>query len=326
MNWVWESSQAVGNDRLVLLAIADRANDEGRDAWPSVSTLAQKTRLHARTVQRCIKSLLESGELEAEPGGARQRGANIYALRMDRPAAPAAVAPPTQGSGRSGEPGGGGNLSPLADQAVATTDSEDEDPKASAPAHAADCHPSQVERLDDGPTRDLELAGEPASGPPANCHPYIPVDPGSLPPRQIATGGDVATPPPADCHRGGGDVATPPPANCHPIRPVRTVRTSTPSTTAAPTPRTPAELATEPNDTGNYHVVERIAVEVLTSGKPLESDGAFIDAVKWLCARRKVDYGRHPDVQTDIVRRACESASVMVKRSLITTLREKVGA
>jgi hypothetical protein len=34
MTWVWQHSRADGNVRLVLLAIADSANDDGLDAWP----------------------------------------------------------------------------------------------------------------------------------------------------------------------------------------------------------------------------------------------------------------------------------------------------
>lgn len=57
ISWVWDHSQSCGNDRLVLLAIADCANDEGRQAWPAIATLARKTRLHIRTVERCLHRL-----------------------------------------------------------------------------------------------------------------------------------------------------------------------------------------------------------------------------------------------------------------------------
>ena len=41
MTWVGDHSPVGGNERLVLLAIADCANDEGGDAWPSIATLAR---------------------------------------------------------------------------------------------------------------------------------------------------------------------------------------------------------------------------------------------------------------------------------------------
>lgn len=64
-SWVWEHSQSKGNDRLVLLAIADVAGDDGRaEAYArSVSHLAAKTQLSPSTVRARIGSLVELGEL-----------------------------------------------------------------------------------------------------------------------------------------------------------------------------------------------------------------------------------------------------------------------
>lgn len=71
MSWVWDHSQAEGTDRLVLLAISDSADHDGSNAWPSVSTIAQKARISERTVQRSIRSLVALGELlvEDQAGG-----------------------------------------------------------------------------------------------------------------------------------------------------------------------------------------------------------------------------------------------------------------
>lgn len=66
MSWVWEHSASDGNDRLVLLAIADRATDDGRDAWPNQEEISRKTKLARRTVQRCIVSLEQLGELDVQ--------------------------------------------------------------------------------------------------------------------------------------------------------------------------------------------------------------------------------------------------------------------
>lgn len=38
MTWVWDQSTTAGNERLVLLAIADTADDHGGNAWPSIWT------------------------------------------------------------------------------------------------------------------------------------------------------------------------------------------------------------------------------------------------------------------------------------------------
>lgn len=64
-SWVWEHSQAEGTTLLVLLAVADAANKQGRRSCQSVATVAAMTRVSERTVQRALKSLQESGELVA---------------------------------------------------------------------------------------------------------------------------------------------------------------------------------------------------------------------------------------------------------------------
>lgn len=55
MSAVWEMDLPAF-EKLVLLALADCANDEGL-AWPSVATLKRKTNASERTVQRALKSL-----------------------------------------------------------------------------------------------------------------------------------------------------------------------------------------------------------------------------------------------------------------------------
>jgi biotin operon repressor len=62
MNWVWEQGRAEGSDRLVLLALADFADDNG-DCFGSWETMSRKTRLGRSTIARSVKRLKESGEL-----------------------------------------------------------------------------------------------------------------------------------------------------------------------------------------------------------------------------------------------------------------------
>jgi hypothetical protein len=50
------------SQKIVLLALADSANDEGR-CWPSMKTLAAKCSKGERTVQGVIKELVEAGHL-----------------------------------------------------------------------------------------------------------------------------------------------------------------------------------------------------------------------------------------------------------------------
>lgn len=82
MSWVWDHSDASGSELLLLLAIADQANDDGRDAWPSIKTLAQRTRLDERTVRRVLKRLARSGHIIVRPGGGRR--SNHYDVIMTR--------------------------------------------------------------------------------------------------------------------------------------------------------------------------------------------------------------------------------------------------
>jgi hypothetical protein len=64
--WCWEHSRAEGSALLLLLALADRANDEGDDIWPSQKTLARKCRISVRTVHRLLGELEELGEVKIE--------------------------------------------------------------------------------------------------------------------------------------------------------------------------------------------------------------------------------------------------------------------
>lgn len=83
--WVWEHSASRGPARLVLLAIADNAHDDGAQAWPSITTLVRKTGLAERTVQAAIKTLAKLGELDVEHN-AGPRCVNLYRVLMTTPA------------------------------------------------------------------------------------------------------------------------------------------------------------------------------------------------------------------------------------------------
>jgi hypothetical protein len=78
---VWQGSRHKSGNLLVLLAIADHADDEGK-AWPGIPLLARKARLSERHTRRCLSELLVSGELEilAEPAPS---GGKWYQIRLD---------------------------------------------------------------------------------------------------------------------------------------------------------------------------------------------------------------------------------------------------
>ena len=92
MNWVWDHSRSRHGARLVLLAIADCARDDGT-AWPSVTEIKRKTGLGDRAVQAAIIDCHKLGELDV---GYQEgpKGCNRYRITMTRP--PADIAPPPQ--------------------------------------------------------------------------------------------------------------------------------------------------------------------------------------------------------------------------------------
>lgn len=80
-SWVWHGSNAKGNDLLVLLALADNANDQGV-CWPSLAYLAEKTRLHPNTIRARLKSLREQGILSWDE---RPGGSNMFRINTETP-------------------------------------------------------------------------------------------------------------------------------------------------------------------------------------------------------------------------------------------------
>ncbi len=73
---VWRFSKNLGLDRLLLLAIADRAKDDGT-AWPGIRDLVERTGLSERAVHYGINRLAASGELVVERGAGPKR-TNLY--------------------------------------------------------------------------------------------------------------------------------------------------------------------------------------------------------------------------------------------------------
>jgi hypothetical protein len=70
-NYVWTKSPAEGADRLVLLALADFADEMG-NCFGSWGKLCEKTRLARRTVADCLKRLQKAGQLVLVERGSRK--------------------------------------------------------------------------------------------------------------------------------------------------------------------------------------------------------------------------------------------------------------
>jgi hypothetical protein len=88
MTSVWEHSKQRGGSLLILLALADHANDEGL-CWPGLERLAKKSRMSVRQVQRCLEALREAGEIAVEsqagPHGTNQYTVVLAGDKMSRP-------------------------------------------------------------------------------------------------------------------------------------------------------------------------------------------------------------------------------------------------
>lgn len=83
--FVFHESPSTGNDRLVLLSLADEADDDGRNAYPSQDRLALKARIARRTVQRALARLEAGGELLVKRPERQGRGQhNRYVLTLGR--------------------------------------------------------------------------------------------------------------------------------------------------------------------------------------------------------------------------------------------------
>lgn len=82
MTWAWSLEKLPLKESMVLLALADQANDEGL-CWPSQETLAKKSRGSVRSVKRAIKFLRDVGLVEtsvrATPAG---RKSNYYRVMI----------------------------------------------------------------------------------------------------------------------------------------------------------------------------------------------------------------------------------------------------
>ena len=76
MTAVWDDASLPRGDVLLMLALADHANDDGL-SFPSIARLARRTRSSPSTVRRHLRSLQAEGRLVVEP---REGTSNLYRI------------------------------------------------------------------------------------------------------------------------------------------------------------------------------------------------------------------------------------------------------
>ncbi len=79
-SWAWKQPLVDHGQKLVLLKLADNANDDGV-CWPSQKTLAAECAMGERTVNRKIAELEASGYLVIRRRGKRK--SNVYTLQVN---------------------------------------------------------------------------------------------------------------------------------------------------------------------------------------------------------------------------------------------------
>jgi hypothetical protein len=86
MSAIWDLDNPDGNKLLILLALADMANDEGY-CWPSYATIARKTRLSRYSVIEKMKELIKDGWLTKESrfkDDQKEQKSNGYTIHLPK--------------------------------------------------------------------------------------------------------------------------------------------------------------------------------------------------------------------------------------------------
>ena len=89
MSDVWRTSLPTV-EKMVLLVIADHANDEGTQSYPSQATIASKASISIRTVQRSVNNLVERGFIRMFKGAGgsancrEDRRPHLYQININK--------------------------------------------------------------------------------------------------------------------------------------------------------------------------------------------------------------------------------------------------
>jgi hypothetical protein len=80
LSWVFRYSSTTLSDRLVLLVLADHAEGDGGNSYPSVQTISREARLSPRTVQYSLRSLEHEGAITR--AGTSDNGTAIWQVSI----------------------------------------------------------------------------------------------------------------------------------------------------------------------------------------------------------------------------------------------------
>lgn len=80
MSWVWDHGPTDRDELLVMLALADYADDEGA-CYPSMAGIAEKARLTERGARGIVRRLEASGWLAVKVGGGRGGKSNYRIIK-----------------------------------------------------------------------------------------------------------------------------------------------------------------------------------------------------------------------------------------------------
>jgi hypothetical protein len=88
MSQVWEAVLPT-TEKMVLLVIADHSDDDGKNAWPSIPTIARRASISDRHARRIVAELTNLGLLwvSKQAGGTKNmrddRRPNLYAINVN---------------------------------------------------------------------------------------------------------------------------------------------------------------------------------------------------------------------------------------------------
>ena len=106
MTMVFDRYPAGGNERLLALALADHARDDGTRIWPSIDELSRKTLQSRSTVQRQVAKMVAGGWLERVNEGTGRGNTNEYRISaawLAGEVLPAAKTAPSENAGAAKE-------------------------------------------------------------------------------------------------------------------------------------------------------------------------------------------------------------------------------